>query len=130
MVDRVTEAMTEETFRQFALSLPGTVESAHMNHPDFRAHGKIFATLQYPSADWGMVKLAPERQQEFVDAHPGVFVPVKGGWGRGGATSVRLNAVAEEALREAMRAAWENSVPKPKTKTKRAGSRTGSPSRS
>ncbi len=62
-----------------------------MHHPDFRVRGgKIFATLAYPDKKWGMVKLTPEQQEEFVRAEPEVFEPVKGGWGRGGATSVRL----------------------------------------
>jgi hypothetical protein len=37
--------MTVDEFRSLALGFPGTVESAHMNHPDFRAGGRIFATL-------------------------------------------------------------------------------------
>ena len=85
--------MTAEQFRRLALSFPETVESSHMNHPDFRVRGgKIFATLAYPDKKWGMVKLTSEQQEEFVRAEPGVFVPVKGGWGRGGATSVLLRA--------------------------------------
>jgi hypothetical protein len=91
-----------------------------MNHPDFRAHGKIFATLRHPASEWGMVKLAPEQQQEFVDAYPGVFVPVSGGWGRGGATNVRLDLVSEEVLVEGLKAAWKNSMPKPKTRRLKA----------
>jgi len=34
-----------DDFRRLALSLPDVVESAHMNHPDFRVGGRIFATL-------------------------------------------------------------------------------------
>lgn len=56
-----------------------------MDHPDFRVGGKIFATLGYPDAAWGMVKLTPVDQQLVVAAAPDVFVPVKGAWGRRGA---------------------------------------------
>src|SRR2546430_15116801 len=35
---------------------------------------------------WGMVKLTPEQQELFARARPAAFAPVKGGWGRGGAT--------------------------------------------
>ena len=56
--------MTADEFRELALSLRGATESAHMNHPDFRAHGRIFATLGYPDATRGMVKLAPHDQKE------------------------------------------------------------------
>jgi hypothetical protein len=105
--------VTAEQFRRLALSFPEAVESLHMNHPDFRVRGgKIFATLAYPDEKWGMVKLTPEQQEEFVRAEPDVFVPVKGGWGRGGATSVRLRAAKSGDLRPAMAAAWCNAAPK------------------
>ena len=37
--------MTANDFRRLALALPETAEKAHMDHPDFRVCGKIFATL-------------------------------------------------------------------------------------
>ena len=37
--------MTANEFRGLALALPEAVESSHMDHPDFRVRGKIFATL-------------------------------------------------------------------------------------
>jgi hypothetical protein len=64
-----------------ALGLPGAVESAHMNHPDFRVGGKIFATLGYPDESCGMVALTPEAQREFVRQAPDVFNPCKGSVG-------------------------------------------------
>jgi predicted DNA-binding protein (MmcQ/YjbR family) len=51
--------VTAKDFRQIALSLPGTEERTHMDHPDFRVAGKIFATLGYPDKSRGMVKLSP-----------------------------------------------------------------------
>lgn len=57
-----------------------------MGHPDFRVRRKIFATLGYPSAGWGVVRLTPDQQEFFVQVAPEVFVPVKGAWGRRGAT--------------------------------------------
>src|SRR5260370_31277177 len=72
--------VTADEFRHMALSLPQAVESAHMGHPDFRVRGKIFATL-WPDQNWGMVKLAPDQQGQFVRDEPEVFSPVKGGWG-------------------------------------------------
>jgi hypothetical protein len=84
-----------------------------VNHPDFRVRGgKIFATLAYPDKKWGMVKLTPEQQQEFVAAEPDIFQPVKGGWGRGGATNVRLQSASVKALKPAVTAAWCNAAPK------------------
>jgi len=104
--------MTDEDFRRIALGMKDTIEGAHMGHPDFRVRGKIFATLAYPDEDWGMVKLTPEQQEAFVSAEPAVFVPVKGGWGRAGATNVRLRRAKTRSLRVALTTAWRNVAPR------------------
>jgi hypothetical protein len=100
--------MTADEFRAMALGLPATCEMAHMNHPDFRVRGKIFATLAERDESWGMVKLTPEDQQRFIKAEPDVFTPVKGAWGRQGCTTVHLPSATEEKLRPALVAAWRN----------------------
>ena len=104
--------MTANDFRKLALTLPETTENAHMDHPDFRVAGKIFATLGHPGPGWGMVKLTPEQQHYFSKNDPAVFVPVKDAWGRGGATSVELKNAQRETVRTALRAAWKNRAPK------------------
>ena len=104
--------VTANDFRRLALALPEAIESAHMDHPDFRVHGKIFATLGHPAKGWGMVKLHPEQQHYFSKDEPEVFVPVKGAWGRRGATSVNLKAARKKTLENALRAAWRNTAPK------------------
>ena len=103
--------MTAEEFRDLALELPEAIESSHMNHPDFRVGGKIFATL-WPDEDWGMVKLTREQQAMFVRSHSGMFQPVKGGWGQRGATRVILSAAKKNRVREALQLAWRNTAPK------------------
>ena len=103
--------MTEDEFRRLALELPGATEGAHMGHPDFRVGGKIFATL-WPEDGWAMVKLTPDKQEAFVHAAPKVFSPVKGGWGRQGATSVRLKSATRTMARDGLLAAWRNRAPK------------------
>ena len=104
--------MTIEGFRRLALSLPEATEGSHMGHADFRVGNKIFATLGYPDGGWGMVKLTPEQQEAVVSAEPAVFAPVKGGWGRRGATSVLLRAARVRSLRVALAAAWHNTAPR------------------
>ncbi len=104
--------MTAADFRKLALSLPETEERQHMDHPDFRVAGKIFATLGYPDKTRGMVKLSPEDQHNFSKDYPDTFVSVKGTWGRRGATSVHLKAAKKEVLRKAIAAAWRNTAPK------------------
>jgi len=76
-----------------------------MNHPDFRAGGKIFATLGYPDEEWGMIKLSPEEQNNFVQAEPLVFVPVRGAWGLKGCTNVNLHKARSVSVRRALQIA-------------------------
>ena len=112
--------MTPNEFRRLALKLDGTAEGAHMGHPDFRANGRIFATL-YPDGQHGMVKLTPEQQQDFISTDSETFAPASGAWGRQGCTTVRLDSIDEDKLGEAMTLAWQNTLKVvPKSKTKRA----------
>ena len=104
--------MTAYAFRRIALSLPEAEERGHMDHPDFRVGGKIFATLGYPDKSWGMIKLTPEEQRIFVLANPSVFVPAPGAWGLQGSTLVRLKAADTDTLQEAMHTAWLIRAPK------------------
>jgi hypothetical protein len=110
--------MTQEEFRRMALSLEGASERGHMGHPDFRAGGKIFATLGYPDNGWAMVKLTPEEQRKFIGADPEAFVPVTGAWGRGGCTNVRLSTANAQMVQAALDIAWA-SVTAPGLKKKR-----------
>jgi hypothetical protein len=103
--------MSANEFRSLALGLPESSEGAHMDHPDFRVRGKIFATLG-PDEDWGMVKLTPEQQASFMWTDPKVFQPIKGAWGRRGCTQVNLDVAQELTVRQALRAAWRNTAPK------------------
>jgi hypothetical protein len=105
-------SLTTDEFRELALNLPKVVEDEHMAHPDFRVNGKIFATLGYPDAGWGMVALNTEQQSLFVRTEPKVFRPVKGGWGKRGCTNVCLAEASEPSLRQALAAAWRNKAPK------------------
>jgi hypothetical protein len=100
---------TPDDFRRLALALDGAEERSHMNHPDFRVGGRIFASLGSPDAAWGMVQLVPEQQALAMDAEP-AFRPAAGAWGRKGCTLVKLDAVPDEWLERTLRWAWENRV--------------------
>jgi hypothetical protein len=102
--------MTPEGFRSIALQLPGAVEAAHMEHPDFRCKGRVFATLGYPDAGCGMVKLSPDRQLYFLKKAPGAFDRASGAWGRSGSTIIRLEFARKAVVTAAIRAAYENVV--------------------
>jgi hypothetical protein len=97
--------MTADDFRRLALSMQDAIEGAHMGHPDFRANGRIFATLRGDD-EWGMVKVSPEEQQVLLRDAPAVFVPAAGAWGRQGCTHVRLAAADFATVRAAMTLAW------------------------
>lgn len=104
--------MTVTDFRRLALALPEVTEAAHMDHPDFRVRGKIFATLGYPSVEWGVVKLTPAQQQRLIGDDPETFVPAAGAWGRKGATTIRLRDASKAVVRDALYNAWCNTAPK------------------
>jgi hypothetical protein len=93
-------------FRRLALSLEGAEEGSHMGSPDFRVGGRIFATLASQSQGYGNLMLTPEVQAEFVAEQPSLFVPIAGGWGRMGATHIRLAEASEDVLAGALRTAW------------------------
>jgi YjbR len=99
--------MTAADFRRIALSLEGAEEGSHMGSPDFRVGGRIFATLASQSEGYGNLMLIPEQQAAFVEEMPDVFLPVKGGWGRMGATHVVLAKANEDLLHGALHTAWE-----------------------
>lgn len=115
--------ITAEDFRRIACGLPGAEEKGHMGHPDFRVGGKIFATLGYPDAGWGMVKLTPEEQRLYVALDGGAFVPVKGAWGLRGCTNVRLRDASEAVVQEALESAWRAAQDMKKTAPKKHGAR-------
>ena len=100
--------MTSDEFRKVALKIPAAVERSHMNHPDFRIAGKIFASLGVPDENWGMVKLTPEQQRAFIEKAPEVFKPCSGAWGRAGATNVYLASAKASLVRAALDTAAKN----------------------
>jgi YjbR len=116
--------MTADDFRDLALSMNGAVEGSHMGHPDFRANGRIFATL-HPGDRKGMVKLAPEEQRQFMREHPQMFEPSSGAWGRQGCTDVLLAAADRATVRGAVVLAWE--AVSAKKRTAQTGTQTKRP---
>jgi hypothetical protein len=104
--------MTAADFRRIALSFDDAEEGSHMGAVDFRVGGRIFATLASVKNGFGNLMLTPELQAQFVAEAPQLFVPVAGGWGRMGATHIRLAKVDGDVLAGALRAAWKLRVEK------------------
>jgi hypothetical protein len=116
--------LTAKDFRRIALSLEGAEEGSHMGHPDFRVGGRIFATLASIDNGFGNLMLDPERQKTFVDELREIFLPIPGGWGRMGATHIRLAAANEDVLHGALQVAWKLRV----QKNAKTGNKTRKPS--
>jgi hypothetical protein len=100
--------MTPAAFRKLALSFDGAVEQAHGGHPDFRAGGKVFASMGYPDKESGVVKLTPEQQEMLVATEPAMFAAVTGTWGLRGYTKVNLPAADATTMKSALSMAWKN----------------------
>ena len=100
--------MTPAAFRKLALSFDGAVEQSHGGHPDFRAGGKVFASMGYPNKDSGVVKLTPEQQEMLVATEPSIFAAVNGAWGLRGYTKVSLPVADATTMKSALSMAWQN----------------------
>ena len=117
--------MTPSDFRRIALSLEGAEEGSHMGSPDFRVGGRIFATLAAQAQGYGNLMLTPEKQAMFVAEEPGNFIPVHGGWGRNGATHLKLSAANEDLVYGALQTAWKLRI----EKNRSAGKKTRAPAK-
>lgn len=71
---------------------------------------------------FGNLMLTAEIQADFVADAPDLFLPVAGGWGRMGATPIRLAKANRDILTGALRAAWKLRMEKnaASSRTKRA----------
>src|SRR6266511_1667187 len=121
--------MTIDQFRKVALEITQAVEQSHMNPPDVRVAGKIFASLSVPHEDWGMVKLTPEQQRTFIQRAPEVFKPSSGAWGRHGYTNIYLAAAKATIVRNALDTAAKNVASRKQRKTSNVQRRTSNAQR-
>jgi len=113
-------SMTPAQFHKLALSQPEIVEGQHMGVTDFRANGRIVATIGTPDDAWAMIKLPLDQQAMVCASQPQVFQPFKGGWGRLGCTSVKLAAAKTAEVREALQLAIRNAMEKKPGKATKA----------
>jgi hypothetical protein len=113
-------------YRRLALAMPWAVEGSHMGAADFRINEKIFATLAYARKGLGTLILTPEQQAMFIAEAPEYFSAAAGGWGRAGATLVRVDApesVLAGALSTAFHAVLAKQLEKKSAVNKSSGSR-------
>lgn len=97
------------TVRRFALSFKETEELPHFHLTSFRVKKKIFATID-EKIKRIMVKLSIVDQSVFCSYDPSVIYPVKGGWGKNGATYIELSKVKTPILKDAVRSAYLTAI--------------------
>lgn len=93
--------VTAERTTELALSLPDASAAPHFDRTAFRVPRRIFATLGPGGRDLNL-RLDPEIQAAVIEARPGAFAAIPGGWGRQGWTRCDLEAVAEPDLVRAL----------------------------
>jgi hypothetical protein len=98
-----------ETFRQLALSFPGTIELPHFDKASFRVNKKIFATLDIKNRK-ACVMLTPIDQSVFSTFDKTIIYPVPNKWGTKGATYVELKTVHKGMLKDALTQAYNKIV--------------------
>ncbi|CAN5627671.1 hypothetical protein BH10PSE6_BH10PSE6_47630 [soil metagenome] len=100
--------MTPAAFAKLALAFDGATQGAHGGHADFRAGGKVFASLGFKGPDSATVKLTPEQQEMLVATEPAIFSAVTGTWGQRGYTMIHLPAADATTMKSALAMAWKN----------------------
>jgi len=103
--------ISNDTFRQLALALPGAEEAPHFENTAFKVKKKIFATLN-EKEQRGCLKFSEIDQSVFCAFDAEVIYPVPNKWGKHGWTLVNLKKVRKDMLTDALNVAY-NEVLKP-----------------
>ena len=111
-----------ERLRRLVAELPGVEESSHFGVPDFRVAGKIFAnaSLSHPRV---VVKLPRLVQEAMVQNQGDVFAEAPG-WGRHGWTSIEMDKIDAEVLKDLLDLSWRQVAPKALVAAHQARSKT------
>ena len=99
--------ITQETFIEMALSLPGTEQTKHFDRIGFKISGKRMFASYLADNNTANVFLTPDEQAVFCELEPKYIYPVPNKWGEKGATTFELNSVPEELVMEALLSAYK-----------------------
>ncbi len=102
--------MTLQQVREFALSLPETVEAPHFYLTSFRVRGKIFATAPLDGEYLHLFVADPDRDAALA-AEPDFLEELRWGKRIGGVKAILAGAKTPVVNRLLLRA-WENKAPK------------------
>jgi hypothetical protein len=106
--------MTHDEFAALAFSLATVEEGAHFGKRDFRAGGKVFASL--PSQTTANIGFAPDQQQLMLEVHGDLYTPLAKSWGVRGWTALDLTRADTELVLCALTMARDNVLAKKKKK--------------
>lgn len=98
-----------QTFRQIALSFPGTTEEPHFEKRSFRVGKKIFATCSIEK-NQATLKLNEIDQSVFCAFDPSTLFPVPNKWGKQGWTLINLETVRKDLLTDALATAYHGII--------------------
>ena len=102
----IMKNMSPESFRQLALSFPGTEENPHFDRRAFKITGKrIFATLHEKSISINL-KLPQVDQKEYCALDENAIYPVPNKWGKQGWTFVKLDKIKKDMLIDILTTAY------------------------
>ncbi len=97
--------------KSIALSFPETDQHPHFDLVSYRVNKKIFITVNEPQKRCTL-KFDKEFQDIFTSVSKGAIYPVPNAWGRSGWTTVELEKIKPEILKDAMLIAWRCVAPK------------------
>lgn len=97
--------------KYIALSFPETDQHPHFDLVSYRVNKKIFVTVNEPQKRCTL-KFNKEFQDIFTSVSKGAIYPVPNAWGRSGWTTVELEKIKPEILKDAMLVAWRCVAPR------------------
>ncbi|MEO5581779.1 MAG: MmcQ/YjbR family DNA-binding protein [Saprospiraceae bacterium] len=103
--------VTQKAFHDTALSFPETDKQLHADLIFFRVNKKFFATLNMPKKRCTL-KFNAEFQDIFTAMGKGKIHAVPNAWGRLGWTTVELQSIDKEFIKDALLIAWRCTAPK------------------
>lgn len=110
--------MSPEAFAAIGAGLAMVKSKAVMGAVRLAVHGKVFATVGWPGADWAVVKLSPPDQAQLIEVSNALEAE-SGRRGSRGVTRVRLAVLSDAVANRVLIAAWQSAMssPAPLSKT-------------
>jgi len=98
--------ISNDSFREMALSYNGVTEHPHFHKASFWVQDKIFATLE-ESTQLAVLKLNMKGQVELIKLDDKAIYPVVGKWGQKGWTTVDLKKIDKDIVGAGLQMAYD-----------------------